>query len=72
MEHCCLLAQEAGFEVFIRLDRGIEYEQNLSAPSIALIFISAKSSRLADLIPLTSAVIVALESIEPGQAVHVS
>jgi hypothetical protein len=66
------LAQEAGFEVFITLDRGIEYEQNLSARSIALIFIRAKSSRLADLIPLTSAVIVALESIEPGQAVHVS
>jgi hypothetical protein len=66
------LAGQAGFEVFITLDRGIEYEQNLSAHNIALIFLRAKSSRLADLIPLASAVIAALEPIGPGQAVHVS
>jgi len=42
------LAELSGFQVFLTLDRGLEYEQNLKRREIAVILISAKSSRLAD------------------------
>jgi len=40
------LAQAAGFEVFVTIDRGIEYEQNLVRRDIAVIMVRAKSSAL--------------------------
>jgi Domain of unknown function (DUF5615) len=45
------LAEKAGFQVFLALDRGLEYEQNLQRRTIAIILIRAKSSRSADLLP---------------------
>jgi hypothetical protein len=42
------LAERAGFQVFLSLDRGIEYEQNLKKHAIAIILVHAQSSRLAD------------------------
>ncbi len=44
------LAEQAGFEVFLTLDRGLEHEQNLQRRTIAIIVVRAKSSRLADLL----------------------
>jgi len=38
------LAEQAGFEVFLTIDRGIEYEQNLATCKLAVIIIHAKSS----------------------------
>jgi hypothetical protein len=48
-----LLAERAGFQVFLTLDRGFEYEQNLRHRNIAVVLIHAKSSRLDDLLPHT-------------------
>jgi len=50
------LAEESHVDVFLTLDRGVEYEQNLRGPEIADILISASSSRLVDLLPLVPAV----------------
>jgi len=66
------LAREAGFEVFVTLDRGIEYEQNLARQDIAVIVIRAKSSRLADLLPLMPEVLRLLPSIKSGHLIRVS
>ena len=44
------LAEAAKFEVFISIDRGLEYEQNLRARNIAVLLITAASSRLQDLL----------------------
>jgi hypothetical protein len=65
------LAEQAGFHVFITLDQGIEYEQNLGRRSLAVILIRAKSSRLEDLVPHAAEILAALESIGVGQLVHV-
>jgi predicted nuclease of predicted toxin-antitoxin system len=46
------LAERAGFEVFVTMDKGLEYEQNLAGRSIAILTLRAKSNRLADLLPL--------------------
>jgi hypothetical protein len=65
------LAEEAGFEVFLTIDRGMEYQQNLTQRGIAVLLISAKSSRLADLLPQTPAILRLLPLIQRGQLVKV-
>jgi|SRR2546423_3860168 hypothetical protein len=44
------LAEQAGFEFFVTLDRAIEYEQNLANHKLVILLIRSKSSRLQDLI----------------------
>lgn len=65
------LAEKAGFEVFISLDQGIEYQQNLLGRSLAVVLIRAKSSRLEDLLPHAAEVLAVVESLEIGQTVLV-
>ncbi len=65
------LAQERGFEVFLTIDRGLEYEQNLSGMSIAVMIVRTKSNRLRDLLPHVPACLAALGSIKPGKLVRI-
>ena len=64
-------AEAAGFEVFLTVDQGIEYQQNLSGRNIAIIILRAKSNRLADLLRLVPASVSSIESIHPGQIVKI-
>ena len=61
-------AENAGFQVFVSLDQGIEFQQNLTGRNIAVILLRAKSNRLADLVRLASQILVSLSSIEPGNS----
>jgi hypothetical protein len=45
-------AVAAGFEAFVTVDRRLQLQQNLSAFSIAVVVLEAKSNTLADLRPL--------------------
>jgi hypothetical protein len=65
------LAEAAGFEAFLTIDRGIEHEQNLRGRSIAVVLIRAKSSRLSDLQPTASDILRVLDSIHSGELVRV-
>jgi hypothetical protein len=65
------LAEKADFQVFLTLDRGLEYEQNLQRRTIAIILIRTKSSRLADLLPHSTEILRVLGSIRPGELVKV-
>jgi len=67
-----VLAENSGFEVFLTLDRGLEYEQNLKRRGIAIVLIAAESSQLADLLPRMPAVLDVVRSIRAGQLIHVS
>jgi hypothetical protein len=64
------LAESAGFQVFLTLDRGIEYQQNLQPREIAVIIVRTKSSQLQALLPHVPDLLKLLESIEPGQSVR--
>ena len=66
-----ILAEQAGFDAFITLDRGIEFEQNLQRSGMAVILVRAKSSRLIDLLPHVPGVLKALSSIKRGQLIHI-
>ncbi|MGH8070622.1 MAG: DUF5615 family PIN-like protein [Candidatus Entotheonellia bacterium] len=63
-----LLRLAAGeFEVFLTMDRGVEFQQNLQSLSIGILILRAPSNRFEDLQPLISEVHNALDTIHPGQ-----
>lgn len=61
------VAETAGFQAFVTIDRGIKYQQNLKTRTISIAFIRTKSSRMADLLPLVSQLLQALGSLRPGR-----
>jgi predicted nuclease of predicted toxin-antitoxin system len=60
------LAEER-FDVFITLDKGIEYQQNLQGRKLSIILIRARSNRFADVAQHVSQCLEAMQSIRPGQ-----
>lgn len=64
-------AETAKFDVFLTVDQGIEYQQNLTARQIAIVIFHAKSNRLKDLLPLAPTCLTRLESIHPGQVARI-
>lgn len=65
------LAEREGFNVFLTLDKGIEYEQNPAGRRIAIIIVLSKSNRIADLLCLVAECAAARSSIRPGQLLTV-
>lgn len=65
-------AETAGFGVFLTVDQGIEYQQNMRGRKLAIIILRGKSSRLKDLMQLVPACRSHLESIRAGQIVTVA
>ena len=64
-------AETAKFDVFLTVDQGIEYQQNLTGRSIAIIIVRTKSNRLKDLLPYVPVCLAHIESIQPGQIVRI-
>ena len=71
-ENYCLLRRNLESRFFSTLDQGVEYEQNLKGRALGVILVSARSSRLADLLPRIPAVLTALRSVRAGQLVRVT
>ena len=65
------LAENAGFQVFVSLDQGMEFQQNLTQRNIAVILLRARSNRLADLVPLAGEILASLSSIESGRLLRI-
>jgi hypothetical protein len=57
--------------VFLTVDQGIEYQQNLTAGKIAIIIFRTKSNRLKNLLPHVPACLAHIESNRPGQIVRI-
>ena len=66
------LAEGAGFEIFVTMDKGLEYEQNLAGRSIAIVILRARSNRLADLLPLVSDLMRTMNLARKGEIYRVS
>jgi hypothetical protein len=58
----------AHFDVFVTVDRNLSFQQNLAALSIAVIILSARTNRLAEMKPLVPSLLAAIESAKPGVA----
>ena len=61
------MAEQLGYELFITIDQGIAYQQNLSNRKLAVLVLQPKTSRLTDLIPLAPGCLVHMQSIAPGK-----
>jgi hypothetical protein len=61
------LAEDAGFEIFVTMDKGLEYQQNLTGRSIAILILGGKSNRLADLLPLVPELLAAMKIARKGE-----
>jgi hypothetical protein len=68
-----LLAQmsSAGFDVLLTVDQGLRYQQNLKSSGVAVVVMFGASNQLADLAPLVPSVLLALETVRPGDVVEV-
>jgi hypothetical protein len=62
---------ERDFEAFLTVDRKLARQQNLSAFSIAVIVMIARSNTLENLQPLMPVVLDSLPNAERGQALFV-
>ena len=61
---------EADFDVFITVDKGILYQQNLRSTVLSFILLHALSNRLEDLLPLVPGILTALTTIKAGEMVQ--
>lgn len=61
----------AEFEVFLTVDQGIPYQQNLPGLNLALRIVRAPGNDINDLRPMMPEVLRILETIQPSQVVHV-
>ncbi len=67
-----LLRLAAGeFDVFLTMDRGVEFQQSVQNLSIAILIIRAPSNRFEDLQPLIPEVQETVKGIHPGQVIRV-
>ena len=65
------LADQQKYEIFLTMDKGVEYQQNLRGLGLAVIILRAKSNRLADLLAHLPDCLEQMRSIKPGQVVRV-
>jgi len=63
---------EDSYDVFLTLDKGIKYQQNLSGRGIAIVVVQAPSNRLEDLIDLVPVCLAALNQVQAVQIILVS
>jgi predicted nuclease of predicted toxin-antitoxin system len=66
-----LALADAAFDVLVSIDRGIQYQQNMTERHIAIVILRGRTNRLVDLSPHFPACADALKLIQPGQVVEV-
>jgi hypothetical protein len=64
------LAQES-FDVFVTVDRGMRFQQNLSAFNIAVVIIVVRHNKYEFLYPSIPALAKLLEEIQPGTTTYI-
>ena len=58
-------------EVFVTLDRNIEFQQNITSLPLAVLVVRAISNRMVHLRPLVPDILAAVEAAKPGYLQHV-
>lgn len=67
-----VVAEPLGFELFITIDQGLAYQQNLSGREIAIFVLRPKSSRLVDLLPLVPECLMRMQAVGPAKLVVIT
>ena len=58
---------EGEYDALVTMDRGIEFQQNLTTVAVGVLLVRAPSNRMVHLQPLVPAVLDALPTLKPGQ-----
>jgi predicted nuclease of predicted toxin-antitoxin system len=67
-----LLRRMAGqYDVLVTMDRGIEFQQRISALPFGIMLLRAPSNRTQDLKPLVPSILLVLDAIDPGRILRV-
>ncbi|HMO82415.1 MAG TPA: DUF5615 family PIN-like protein [Pyrinomonadaceae bacterium] len=66
-----LLAEENGFDLLLTADSSIKNQQNIEGRKISILVLRAPDNRLVTHIEMIDAILVALESIRPGELTEV-
>lgn len=64
-------AEIAGFEVFVTADRNLEHQQVLAGRSLGIVVLVTPRLKLEHLLPLVPELQEAVETVRPGQVLHV-
>jgi hypothetical protein len=64
------LAETAGFDVLLTVDRNIERQQNMKGRTISLVVMDGPS-KLSPLRALVPALLETLQKVQPGNVVHI-
>src|SRR5919106_1436808 len=67
-----LRAAEAEFDALVTMDKGIEYQQNLSRINLGIVLISVRSNRRQDVEPAMPEMNRVLRVIRPGEVIRVT
>ena len=54
------------FDVFVTLDRNLEFQQNIKVLSFGVVVVQSVSNRMADLVPLVEEILTAAQRVVPG------
>ena len=57
----------AEYDTLVTMDRGIEFQQNLTTVSVGVLLVRAPSNRMVHLRPLVPAILDAIPTLKPGQ-----
>lgn len=66
-----LSAVEGEWDVLVTCDRGIPWQSQFVGRDIALIVLCARTNKLQDLVTPTPDLLIALNSIEPGEVLEI-
>ncbi len=58
-------------DVFVTLDRNLQFQQNIKVLSFGIVVVRAVSNRIADLMPYASDILDAAGRVRPGEAIAV-
>jgi len=65
------LAEAAGHDVLLTVDRGIPHQHPLSGRTLLIVMISARTNQVEDLLSTVDAILRVLTEIQPGQIVSI-
>jgi predicted nuclease of predicted toxin-antitoxin system len=58
-------------EVFVTLDRNLEFQQNIKILPFGIVVVRSRSNRIVDLTPHISGILLAVGQVDPGRVVTV-
>jgi hypothetical protein len=64
-------AEVGGYDVLLTVDQGMPHQQFFADQRLLIILVRPRTNQLEDLLPLVSAILQALETIQPGQIVGI-